>query len=104
MKDKIFWYAVCAAIVLWFAWGLIDTFGGLDNVKLIGNGSLFFGLLKLPFCLFGGIQIIRAFYTLIGKDAKTIEDSGMSYFSFVLYIVSTIAGIIFFVDAYSIVK
>ena len=107
MKDlgnKIIWYAVGIAIVLWFAWGLIDMFGGMDNVKMIGNGSLLVGFLKLPFCLFGGIQILRAFYSLIGKDAKAMDDSKTSYFIFVLYLVSTIAGIMFLVDAYNIIK
>lgn len=107
MKDlgsKLIWYGVVVAIVLWFAWGLIDAFGGLDNIKLIGNGSLLVGFVKLPFCLFGGIQLLRAFYSLIGNDAKAMEYSGMSYFWFVLYVLSTIAGIMFFADAYNIIK
>lgn len=98
---KILRIAGITAIALWLLWGLISTFGGVAGVTLIGNGSLLIGFLKLPLCLFGGIQVVRGFYTLIGKDVEKMGESGQyNYTLCMLYIIATIAGAIFFCDAY----
>lgn len=103
MKDKLFWGVVILIGVALLIFGIINTFGGLDNIEKIGGGSLLVGFLKLPLCLFGGIQLLRGVYSVIGKDTETIaqETSKKSaQFVWALYLVCTIGGIMFFIDAY----
>lgn len=106
-SNNLFWLVVVLILVLATIISIVASIGGLETIKAIGGGSLILGFLKLPLCLFGGFQIVRGFYSVVGKDTEVIVESfggnKSRQIAWAIYIFSTIAGYIFFVDLYSLI-
>lgn len=68
-------------------------FSGLQSiVEKLGGGNLWLGLLKIPFAIFGAIQVLRAFGHLIARDLEGFS----SKWIFPIYFIATIVGIAVF--------
>ena len=74
-SNILFWGLLIFAGVALSVWGVVDTFGGLETIEQLGGGSLLIGFLKIPFCLWGGVQLLRAFYSIISKDMEHIANT-----------------------------
>ena len=75
MKKKLFNAFIVFVLVAWVIGGIIHTFGGVDMIKHLGDGSFIYGFLKIPFCLWAGVQLVRAFYSILAKDMELIAGS-----------------------------
>ena len=106
LGDKLIKIAIAVGNILWFLWGIVSAFGGLESIRIMGNGSLLIGFLKIPFCLLGGVQLFRGLCYVFEKDESNIKDSGssVSYYLFVLYMLSSIAGMIFLAELFFNIK
>ena len=97
MKNKLFNALIGFALVAWVIGGIIHSFGGVDMVKHLGDGSFIYGFLKIPFCLWASAQLVRAFYSLIAKDmefmAGAFKNEKAYMFAIALDIIATILGI-----------
>jgi hypothetical protein len=107
-SDKLWFYGVVFVLILLTVNGIISMFGGLDKIRIIGGGSLFIGFLKIPFCLWGIVQISRGVIKVINEDSETIKETFVSDkhqgIASILYILITVAGCLMAVDAYNIIK
>lgn len=101
LSDKLFLYSTILVLVLLSVFGIVHGFGGIETIKLIGGGSLIIGIIKIPFYLFGGVQLLRGVFHIIGKDTELFSDDGkFNYPLWILYIGCTLAGIVCFIDTY----
>jgi hypothetical protein len=107
-SDKLWFYGVVFVLILLTLNGIISMFGGLDKIRIIGGGSLFIGFFKIPFCLWGIVQISRGVIKVINEDSETIKETFVSDkhqgIASILYILITVAGCLMAVDAYNIIK
>ena len=65
----------------------------INFVKIAGGGSVFRGVITIPFFIFGVVQIFRGLCAIIQADVDKMNASDESLWHY-LYIPATIAGCI----------
>ena len=88
-----------ALVIYATASDIVRNIGGIENIRILGGGSLLFGIVKIPFCLFGFVQVLRGIYSVMGKDSKDIEESCDNFkkhqFAIITYLIVSILSYIF---------
>lgn len=96
--DRLYIYGIIA-VILFCLNRVVDLFRGLGAIKIIGNGSVFIGLLKIPFCVWGIIQICRGLCAVLGNDFEVIHEKFNNDkhrgIALIVNVVATIAGCLF---------
>lgn len=108
MKNGLFNLALILIVVALIVFGIVNTLGGIENIAKLGGGSVFVGFLKAPFCIIGAVQLLRGLYSVIGKDLESVvkdtrSDLGRTII-WGLYLLVTIAGCLWAIEAYCIIK
>jgi hypothetical protein len=70
--DQLYIYGIIT-IILFSLNRIADMFDGWDTIRNIGGGSLFVGIIKIPFCIWGIVQICRGLCSVLGSDFEMIH-------------------------------
>jgi hypothetical protein len=79
-------------------WGIYDFFKKIWDYSET-TGMFILNIVKIPFAIFGGIQLFRGFWTVGEKDTQALGER--EYWKGVLYFFITIAG---YVALFSLLK
>lgn len=83
--------------MVWLGEGIGFVIGA---IKIAGCGSVIRGIFTAPFLIFGIIQILRGIIAIIDKDSKKMESEHKNaYPLFLLYLISTIFGVISIINS-----
>lgn len=94
-KEHFWWLGIIlvALVVLGIIganiWFVYDFFKGIWD-KSETTGMFILDIVKIPFAIFGGIQLFRGFWAIAEKDTANLGDR--EYWKGVLYIIVTFIG------------